>query len=429
MTDTSTRKRLTKTVVDDAQPAPNRYIVWDSRLVGFGLRVEPSGVKTYIVRYRLGSGGRRAPIRQFKIGRVGDAGLTPDKAYDLAVVRLAEAKTGGDPQGRRAAERREMTVAELLADYEATNPAGKKASTRNIDRYRIARHIKPLIGTLRVSEVTQADIERVKRAVEIGSFRTDATNRKKGGLYAAARTVGLLQGVFGYAKDGLKLIEANPAYGVTRAKDKERAEFLSTATIGRLTEIMSTMAERPREGRAVGNLVTAQHVNVIRLLLLCGARKNEIVRLRWTEVDLTGFLRLDDTKTGQKVLRLGAGALTLLADLAENRGKQPWVFPDPRDPARPVRNIDYAWDCIRAEAGLKHVRIHDLRHTFASVGISGGLSLAFIGKLLGHTRVQTTARYAHLMDDPVKGAADAISAAIDGAMTGKSAKIVNIAGR
>ena len=276
--------------------------------------------------------------------------------------------------------------------------------------------------------MTQVEIERVKRAVETGSFKSDVSKRKKGGPAAAARTIGLLQGVFTYAIDR-KLIASNPAYGVKRVKDRERAEFLTPSQIGTLSQVMSDMAARQRDGRAVGNVVTEQHVHVITLLLLTGARKNEVVRLRWSEVDLGGFLRLDDTKTGQKVIRLGSGALVLLADLSAKRGESQFVFPDPDDPTRPVRNIDYAWACIRGEAALPHVRIHDLRHTFASIGLSGGLSLAFIGKLLGHKRVQTTARYAHLIDDPVKDAADSIASTIGGAMNHSNAAIHRLRGK
>jgi integrase len=413
--------RLSKSAVDGAKPAAARYIIWDSRLTGFGLRVEPGGIKTYIVRYRLGSGGRKAPLRQLKVGRVGDPKLTPDEAYRQAHRRLAEAKTGGDPQGERAKQRAEITVATLCDEYEAEDPAGKKASTRKIDKVRIARHIKPVIGKLRASEVTQADVERVKRAVESGKIKADATNRTRGGPSAAARTVGLLQGLFNYAIDR-KLVSENPAHGVKRAKDRERATYLTPAEISTLSDALTEMAVRDADAeRAIGNLVTEQHSQVIRLLLLSGARKNEVVRLRWSEVDLdTGFLRLADSKTGQKNIPLGAGARALLAGLTA--GDSEWVFPDPRDPKRPVRNIDYAWACIRARAGLTHVRIHDLRHTFASIGLMGGQSLAFIAKLLGHTRLQSTQRYAHLSDDPVRAAADSISATIGGALAGKHAE-------
>lgn len=147
-----------KSVIDAMKPAAKRYIVWDERLKGFGLRVESSGVKTYLVRYRTGVGGRKGVAREFKIGRVGDPGLAPDEARRRAEHRLAEAKLGNDPQGELARRRAEVTVAEFCDWYQDANPAGKKASTRAVDKVRIERHIKPFIGALRLSEVHRADI-------------------------------------------------------------------------------------------------------------------------------------------------------------------------------------------------------------------------------------------------------------------------------
>ena len=160
---------------------------------------------------------------------------------------------------------------------------------------------------------------------------------------------------------------------------------------------------------------------------MTGARKNEIAELQWSEVDFErGLLRLRDSKTGAKTIILGAPAAAVMQTVL--RQESDWVFPDPEDPTRPVRNLDWAWVGIRRAAGLDDVRIHDLRHTFASVAASGGHGLAFIGKLLGHEHTATTARYAHLADDPIRAAADRVSAAMAAQMAGQSAELHSIHG-
>jgi integrase len=160
---------------------------------------------------------------------------------------------------------------------------------------------------------------------------------------------------------------------------------------------------------------------------LTGARKNEIAGLRWSEVDLDrGVLNLGDSKTGQKSIRLGGAALELLAGLP--RDHKTWVFPDPTLDREPIRGLDWFWVTLRKRAELPDLRIHDLRHSFASAGLANGQGLPLIGKLLGHRHVTTTARYAHLADDPLRAAADRISATIAGAMSGETAEFRTLPG-
>lgn len=399
--------RLSKRSVDAAAPEAARYVVWDEDLKGFGLRVEPSGVKSFIVRYRIG-GGRRGVLKQFKVGRYGK--LTPDKAREEATKLLAEAELGRDPQGRRVAARATLTVAELCDLYLAEGVAAKKASTLVLDRIRIARHIKPLIGNEKITSLSVTIVERLMSDIAEGRVRSAATPHTRGGRGAASRTVGLLSGIFAFAvRRGL--CADNPAKSVKRFKDNSRERFLSLNELAQLGDALAAEGEGGARGA---------YVSIIRLLALTGARKNEIRCLRWAEVDLdSGRLNLLDSKTGKRAMPLGAAAIEILA--AVPREGDGFVFPDPKHPMEPVRGLDWAWVGIRTKAGLGDLRLHDLRHSFASTGLSTGQALPMIGKILGHAHQASTARYAHLADDPIRAAADRISGAVAGAMQGQRA--------
>lgn len=408
------QQRLTRRTVEAATKAADRYTVWDSDLKGFGLRVEPSGTKTYVVRYRIG-GGRTGTLRQFKIGRANK--LTPDEARDQAKSALALVEMGKDPQAERVEARQTPTVAALCEIYMAEGVSTKKASTIALDTIRIERHIKPLIGGRKITELGAGDVERMMNAIADGKVKSADHPHARGGRTAATKSVKLLRAIYNFAI-ARKLCAENPTLGVKTFADGKRERFLSPAELGRLGDAL-TAAEA--EG------ANAHHVAILRLLALTGARKNEIAQLRWSEVDLErGLLQLEDSKTGRKVIRLGAAAQEVLAEVA--RTKSCYVFPDPRDPSLPMRNLDWFWVGIRKRAGLDDVRIHDLRHSFASVGVSGGSGLFLIGKLLGHSHVATTQRYAHLADDPVKAAADKISASVAAALRGEGAGQVRVLG-
>ncbi|OYX72929.1 MAG: hypothetical protein B7Y81_04215 [Caulobacter sp. 32-67-35] len=405
--------RLTKRSVDAVAKEAARFTVWDSDLKGFGLRVEPSGSKTFIVRYRVG-GGRRGTLRQAKVGRYGK--LTPDQAREEAERILAKVELGQDPQADKAAARETLTMAELCDLYLAEGISAKKASTIALDKVRIARHIKPAIGARKITDLHASDIQRLTQDIAAGKLK-DPTPHSRGGPGAAARTAGLLGGVFKFAV-ARKLCAENPAAGVKRPKDRKRDRFLSPKELGALGDALTTASERG----ANPGLVT-----IIRLLCLTGARKNEIARLRWSEVNIErGRLELADSKTGEKVVPLGAAAMELLSEVA--RTNSAYVFPDPRDASIPIRNLDWFWVGIRRAAALEDVRIHDLRHSFASVAVAGGSSLFLIGKLLGHADAATTQRYAHLADDPLQAAADRISQSISSSMAGTSAEVRTLRG-
>lgn len=384
--------KLTKRAVDALMAGPERYLAWDIELKGFGVRVSPQGRKTYIVRYRTIGGARR--MLTLATSEI----LTAEEAREEARRALARAAMGGDPQRMKAERRAEMTVRELCELYMEEGTATKKATTLQIDRIRIKRHINPRIGNMKVTDVARADIQRLMIDVGNGNIRKDATPHTRGGKGAAARTVGLLGGIFSFAVE-YGLIEQNPVRGVKRYRDNRRDRFLSPAELARLGDVLTQLEADGADPR---------HVAIIRLLALTGARKSEIACLRWSELDLDrGLLRLRDSKTGPKVIPLGEAARELLAALKPNDSR--YLFPDRRRPDQPTANLDWAWVGIRRKAGLEDVRIHDLRHTFASAGLASGEGLPLIGKLLGHAHVATTSRYAHLADDPLRAAADRIS--------------------
>ena len=384
--------KLTKRAVDALVAGPRRYFVWDIELKGYGVRVSPQGRKTYIVRYRtIGGADRQLTLAPHGV-------LTTEEAREEARRALARAAMGGDPQGSKAERRAEMTVRELCELYMEEGTATKKASTLRIDRIRIDRHINPRLGRMKVTDVGRGDIHRLMIDIGKGRIRAEATPHTRGGRSAAARTVGLLGGIFNFAVD-MGYVDASPVKGVKRYPDNRRDRFLSPAELARLGDVLARLERDGRDPR---------HIAILRLLALTGARKNEIARLRWSELDLDrGMLRLKDSKTGPKVIPLGAAALELIAAIPPNGSR--YLFPDRKHPDQPTRNLDWAWVRIREAADLEDLRIHDLRHTFASAGLSSGEGLPLIGKLLGHAHISTTSRYAHLADDPIRAAADRIS--------------------
>lgn len=414
MADMERKVKLTDRIVNGAKPEALRYVIWDTEKKGFGLRVEPSGHKSFIVRYRTNGGGRNAPRRQMKIDGASGTVLTADAARKVANRILADVAHGKDPQDELAAKRREMTVSALCDLYLQEGTETKKASTLSTDTGRIERHIKPLLGKRLITEISGTDIEHFMRDVAKGKTKADIKTKKwgraivEGGKGTATRTVGLLGGIFSFAVRR-KLRPDNPVRGVKRYADKTGERFLSAKELAMLGEVL-------REFEADGANRSA--LAIIRLLTFTGARKSEITGLKWSEVDFErSCLRLADSKTGAKVIPLGPPALAILSALEQVEGS-PFVFPAEAG-ENAFQGMEKVWRKVRVKAKLKDVRLHDLRHSFASVGLAGGDALPIIGKLLGHADLKTTARYAHLADDPVKAAAGRISGAIAATMAGK----------
>lgn len=408
--------KLTKRIVDAAAPDPNggELFLWDSEVKGFGVRVKPSGSKSFVIKYRLGSRTKR-----YTISKVGSP-YTVDEARKIAGDILRGVRDGIDPAEQKRGAREAVTVGDLVALYLAEGPAdkpNKKEASWKQDGSNLHRHVVPLIGGRLANSLTAADIAKFQRDIAVGKTAADeklgfrSRSIVTGGKGTAARTLAVLGAMLEWAT-GRKLIPANPTKGVKPYKGESKERFLSEGEVATLAEGLSILEELGMVHKTIGD--------VIRLLAFSGCRKNEIASLKWDGVDFErGCLRIakhkTDSTTGAKVVPLAAPALKLLAD--RPRGESAYVFPRIRDAASQagsdagtvdghVVGIQKAWEALRVWCGLDDVRLHDLRHSFASFAAADGASLFLIGKILGHTQARTTERYAHLHDDPLRVVAD-----------------------
>ena len=378
--------RITKKAVDALTARQREYMLWDADMKGFGVRVHPSGRKVYLVKYRLN--GR---VIKKTIGPHG--AIPPAAARGRAAEIITAAMTGRDLTGRVLSPRTDTTTMHELAErfLDEHVPVRCKPSTAHSYGIAIRQHVVPRLGSRSVAGITRADVADLHHAMR-------ATP------YAANRTLGILSAMFSAAELwGLRPQGSNPCRYVKRFREKKRERFLSDAEYRRLGAVL-------REAESTGT-ESATAVAAIRLLMLTGCRLSEIMNLRWEDVSLqAGELRLRDSKTGAKRVHLGGPAVAVLRGMERKEGN-PWVIAG-RRPGTRIASLHFPWARIRRRAGLDDVRIHDLRHSFASGGLLVGEGLPMIGKLLGHSQVQSTARYAHLADDPVKAAADRIASRI-----------------
>jgi integrase len=387
------RARLTKRVVEGVAPGDRDVILWDGELRGFGCKVTPTGRRTYLLYYRTADGQQRKPA----IGTHG--AITCEQAREIARRMLAEVAVGGDPKAAERARRSAPTISELADRFLAEHAATKKrSSSLRMDKINLNLHVLPALGRLKVKDVTRADIAELHHGM-----------RSKPG--AANRVLALLSKMFNLAERwGLRPDHSNPCRHVERYAERKLERFLSGEELARLG---TALAEAERNGREMPSAIAA-----VRLLACTGARAGEIQGLRWEHVDLAGrCLRLPTSKTGRKVIHLNEPALEVLSELARRRTGNPWVIEGAK-PDAPLVNIRKPWHRIRKAADLPDVRLHDLRHSFASVAVAGGLSLPIIGALLGHTQPATTARYAHLAADPLRAATEAIGARLGASLAG-----------
>jgi integrase len=385
--------KLTKRIVDAAKVRATEYFIWDDDIPGFGLRVLPSKRKSYIVQYRAGRRSRRMSLGLSTV-------LTCEQARTRAIAIVAAAKNGEDPAAKRDAERQAITVKELAERFDKEHISVRvKESTAKGYRRMLERVIIPALGRHRVTEVTRADIAKIHHDLRHIP-------------YDANRCLEIISKMFSLAEMwGLRPEGTNPRKHIKKYPEEKRERFLSAAELRRVGEVLREMED---EGVELPSAIAA-----VRLLILTGCRLGEIMTLKWEYVDFAGkALRLPDSKTGAKVVHLGQPAIEVL-EKVERVEKNPWVIVGTKPGAR-LSDLQPFWQRVRARAGLKDVRIHDLRHTFASTAVAAGQGLPMIGKLLGHTQVQTTARYAHLAADPVKEAANQVSESI-ATMIGASA--------
>ena len=379
--------RITKKAAGALTARQREYMLWDDDIKGFGVRVHPSGRKVYLVKYR-----HYGRVVKRTIGPHGT--ISPAAARALAAEIVTAAKTGRDLMGRVLPLQADdaATMHDLAKQFlEEYVPAHCKPSTAHSYAIAVRQHVLRRLGNRRVGDVTRGDVAALH-------------HRMRRTPYAANRTIGILSAMFTAAELwGLRPQGSNPCRYVKRFRERTRERFLSDAEYRRLGAVL-------REAERTG-AVAASAIAAIRLLMLTGCRLSEIMTLRWDQVVLeAGELRLPDSKTGAKVVHLGEPAVAVLRGIV-HKEDNPWVITG-RRPGSRLASLHFPWGRIRKQAGLEDVRLHDLRHSFASGGLLVGEGLPMIGKLLGHSQVQTTARYAHLADDPVKAAANRIAGRI-----------------
>ena len=372
--------KLTKRAVEALKANGADTVYWDGELTGFGVRVRKSGRKNYVLQTRVDG-----KLRWFTIGQHGR--VTIDEARAAALEILAATNKGIDPRDADAKREAEPVMAELGRRFlEEYVPVHCKPSTQGEYRRSVELFIDPAIGEMRISAVQRKDIAKLHH---------DLRDKP----YQANRTLGVLSKMFSLAEVwGLRPDGSNPCRHVKRYKERKRERFLSPEETERLGEVLREAEDE------MPSAVTA-----FRLLLLTGCRLSEIQFLRWEYVK-DDYIELPDAKTGGRVVPLGPEARAILAGLSRE-DDSPWVIAG-RLPGSHITDLQKPWRRIRARAGLEDVRIHDLRHSYASRALALGESLTMIGKLLGHTQVQTTARYAHLARDSIQNAAARITGSI-----------------
>lgn len=397
------KTKITKRAVDALKATGKRYVATDSEISGFCVRVSADGRKVYGFRYRAG-GGRSGRARWYTIGNHG--AVTADQAREIARELASEVARGGDPAADKKARREAPTVSELLDLYMSDHVEKKnKPSTAKNVQLLVDNIIRPALGKLKVADVTVGDVARFHSA----NSRTP---------YQANRALAVLSKAFGLAEVwGMRPNGSNPCRNVERFKEQSRERFLSPAEFKRLGDVLAQaergeLRVRGKNGKERLAKVNPEAIRAIRLLIFTGARVSEILGLRWEYIDLeSGRANLPDSKTGKKVLQLPAPALEVLASAGRPENGKGFVIHggNAADPEAALVNLKDPWGMIRTAAGLDDVRPHDLRHAFASVAAAGGYSLPMIGALLGHRETRTTARYAHLADDPQNVAANQIA--------------------
>ena len=378
--------KITKRMVDQIKPDGADTFYWDADLPGFGVRVRGSGRKYYIVQYR--ADGR---VRRITLGRHG--AVSAETARRRAMAAISEAKGGVDPAAARDERRKAVTMKQLGKRFlEEYVPNHCKPSTA----YEYGRSVKffidPRIGRRKVRDIKRSDIAELHHELRETP-------------YQANRTLGVLSKMFNQAEVwGLRRDGSNPCLHVKRYKEEKRERFLNAEEFSRLGQVLDEILHDGSETRSA--------VVAFRLLMLTGCRLSEIQKLQWEHVDLeAGELHLPDTKTGGRAVPLAPSAVRLLQSLPRDENN-PWVIAG-KKPGSHLTDLQHPWRRVRARADLHDVRIHDLRHSFASRALALGEGLPMIGKLLGHTQVQTTARYAHLARDTVKASAARIGDSIE----------------
>ena len=388
------KQKLTKSVVESLARGSEEYVIWDSALPGFGIRVKPSNVKSYIVQYRNRKTGAS---RRKTIGQHGPL-LTFHKAKERARIILADALKGNDPVADDRTVRDAPTMRQLAADYLEQHAVPKKRarSVKN-DRSMIDRIILPRLGSKKVAAVQSRDIQ----SLHVSMKKTP---------YQANRLLALLSKMLSLAvKWGWR--SDNPVKGIERFQEERRERWLSDRE---LSQLLSVLIAHPNQRAA----------NAVRLQLLTGARLGEVLKARWSDFDLDrGVWTKPSHHTKQKRtehIPLSGPTLTLLTDMREKADPNEANILPGNASGRPLQDIKKFWKAVTEQAGIADYRLHDNRHTHASHLVSSGLSLEIVGRLLGHTNPTTTKRYAHIADSPLRAATERFGAKLDALYAGPS---------
>jgi integrase len=378
-------EHLTDRLVKALQPpARTSHITHDDEVRGFGIRITAANARSFVVRYRRKSDGQQ---------RTCTIGSFPDWKTAAARERAKEIKRavdgGGDPVGDEQELRDAATVNDLLDRFEADVLPRNRATTQRSYRSQIRAEIRPRLGRMKVEAVRFSDIDKVHRDLSAKP-------------YQANRVIALLSRIFSMAVKW-QLRSDNPCKGIERNTEDRRERYLSPDEIIRLSDALDAYNDQ-------------QTADIVRLLLLCGARLGEVVQARWADIDLEiGRWIKPSAHTKQRkqhVLPLSAAAVQLLRKVRADIPRDcPWVFPANDGIAHRVA-IRNGWASICDMAKIENCRVHDLRHTHASILINQNYSLPIVGRLLGHTVPSTTARYAHLADDPLRRAVEDAANAI-----------------
>jgi integrase len=355
-------------------PTTGNQITYDSIVSGFGVRITARGAIAFILNYRVRATGQE---RRYTIGSYPD--WTVGQAREKAKELKREVDSGGDPLGKEEASRDAPTVADLCARFKEEHIEKLRPHTQADYRAIIDNDIVPVLGKLKVAAVEFAHVERLHRKI---SQRAETLANR---ALAVASKMFALAIKWRWRPD-------NPCKGVARNQENARKRYLKSGELARLTTALAEHRDQ-------------QTANIFRLLLLTGARRGEVLTAKWEQFDLAeGEWTKPATATKQKAehrIPLSAPARQLLASLPK---QDEWLFPG--RPGQHRTNLDHSWRLICRAAGITGLRIHDLRHSYASTLVSEGFSLPTIGRLLGHIQPQTTARYAHLFDDPLRKATE-----------------------
>lgn len=401
--------RLTKRNLDALKSVDGEdFTVWDAELTGFGVRIKPSGLKSFIIKYRADGRQRKATIGKF-------GPLTVEQARRLAQVELGKVAGGIDPVAEAKLFLNRLSVSEMCDRYLQDAESGKvrfrgkpkKPSTIAVDKGRIERHIKPLLGGICVDDLTRAEVEGFMHDVTAGVTAIDEKTGPhgraivRGGVHVGAKSVMLLSAVYRHAiKFGWA--EENPCRDVEKPPSGHRDRFISENEYAALGKAIRN---------AIDKDVSPQMCKATIAMLLTGCRRGEILNLIWREVDPTGrCLRLRDTKTGPQMRPCGKTALDFLEGLGRGK-KYDWVFKSTITDG-PIREVRKFVDRICGEAELVGVSPHVFRHSYATVAFELGYSELIIAGLLGHRLSSVTSKYAHHVDHVLADAADRVSETI-----------------